>query len=69
VLFKNASTGKLHTIPLEEVDAIYWQKLGTKPGMKLALRDGIHWRFGGFKENVSFTLPTPLPSPRTPQLS
>lgn len=38
----------------DEIDELYWQRLGNKPGIKVVTKDGIHHRLGGFKETVSY---------------
>ncbi|CAD6188199.1 unnamed protein product [Caenorhabditis auriculariae] len=48
--FKNESTGKLTNINSGDLEAINWQRLGNKQGIRLALNDGTRLRFGGFKD-------------------
>ena len=52
--FKNLTTGKLLTLGAKEMERVDWQKLGNKPGLRVAMADGTHHRFGGFKSDVGF---------------
>lgn len=56
VQFKNKSTGKVMTIHAPDIDQLAWQKLGNKPGLKIITNSGVHYRFGGLKESVSWLL-------------
>lgn len=54
ITFKNTKTGKVQTIDASEIKKITWMRLANKPGIKVSLKNGIGYRFGGFSEKVIF---------------
>lgn len=52
LIFKNDKGGKSINVSGSDIDDIKWQKLGNKPGLRVALSDGGAHRFGGFKDSV-----------------
>ncbi|VDD86515.1 unnamed protein product [Enterobius vermicularis] len=50
ITFKNTKTGKVQTIDASEIKKITWMRLANKPGIKVSLKNGIGYRFGGFSE-------------------
>ncbi|CAI5444757.1 unnamed protein product [Caenorhabditis angaria] len=48
--FKNDKTGKITNLGNSDIKRLEWQRLGNKPGVRIALQDGTVLRFGGFKD-------------------
>uniref|UniRef100_A0A1I7ZYX9 FACT complex subunit SSRP1 n=1 Tax=Steinernema glaseri TaxID=37863 RepID=A0A1I7ZYX9_9BILA len=47
---KNQHTGKLTTINASDVEEVTWVRLGNKPGFRVMMKNGLAYRFGGFKD-------------------
>lgn len=53
VIFKNSKTGKVEQIQATEIESISKQRIAATPGLRLMLKNGSMYRFGGFNETVS----------------
>ncbi|XP_035206480.1 FACT complex subunit Ssrp1-like [Stegodyphus dumicola] len=49
-IFKNNKTGKVDQIQASEIESLKWQRLATTHGLRLMLKNGTVYRFGGFQE-------------------
>jgi len=52
MVFKNNKTGKLDTIPRNELLSAAWRRVARDHELKLGLRSGQTFKFDGFKEQV-----------------
>ncbi|KAK0407736.1 hypothetical protein QR680_003557 [Steinernema hermaphroditum] len=48
---KNLLTGKLTAVNTNEIEELSWMRLGNKPGLRVYVKSGAAFRFGGFKDN------------------
>jgi len=51
VIFKNNKTGKPLHIQPSEIESIKWIRLAANFGLRIMLKNGTMYRFGGFNEN------------------
>ncbi|XP_054717717.1 FACT complex subunit Ssrp1-like [Uloborus diversus] len=49
-IFKNNKTGKLDQIQASEIESIKWMRLANNHGLRIMLKNGTMYRFGGFVE-------------------
>lgn len=50
-IFKNTKTGKVDQIQVPEIEEIKWMRLAATHGLRIILKNGSMYRFGGFNEN------------------
>lgn len=50
IIFKNSKTGKVEQITASDLDVVNWQRLVGTWGIRIFLKNGTLYRFGGFKE-------------------
>lgn len=49
-MFRNSKTGKVENIKSEEIKEINWQRIALEYGIRISLKNGAFFRFGGFNE-------------------
>lgn len=50
IFFRNSKTGKVEQIKSEDIKEINWQRIALEYGIRISLKSGLFFRFGGFKE-------------------
>lgn len=48
VIFKNSKTGKVDNVQGSDVESIHWQRLASNCGIRIIMKSGTLYRFGGF---------------------
>lgn len=56
IAYRNVKTGKLEQVAPNEIETINWQRIAGSYGFRIFSTNGNLYRFGGFKESVSFIL-------------
>uniref|UniRef100_G3MKK5 FACT complex subunit SSRP1 n=1 Tax=Amblyomma maculatum TaxID=34609 RepID=G3MKK5_AMBMU len=51
VVFKNSKTGKVEQVQGSEMESISWQRLGAGYGLRIMMKTGGMYRFGGFQDD------------------
>ncbi len=51
IIFKNHKTGKIDTLNSNDFKKISWQRLGDSFGIRIMMKSGQVFRYGGFKES------------------
>ena len=54
IVFKNSKTGKVEQISSADIEFVNWQRLAGAWGLRVFLKSGNLYRYGGFKDSVSF---------------
>ena len=56
MVFKSQKTGKVEQITAADIETANWLRVARGFGLKLILKDGLHFRFDGFREPVCIDL-------------
>uniref|UniRef100_A0A131XDI6 FACT complex subunit SSRP1 n=1 Tax=Hyalomma excavatum TaxID=257692 RepID=A0A131XDI6_9ACAR len=51
VVFKNSKTGKVEQVQGSDMESISWQRLGAGYGLRIMMKTGGMYRFGGFQDD------------------
>lgn len=51
VVFKNSKTGKVEQVQGSDIESIDWQRLGAGYGLRIMMKTGSMYRFGGFQDD------------------
>lgn len=51
VVFKNSKTGKVEQVQGSDMESISWQRLGAGYGLRIMMKAGGMYRFGGFQDD------------------
>uniref|UniRef100_V5IJS3 FACT complex subunit SSRP1 n=1 Tax=Ixodes ricinus TaxID=34613 RepID=V5IJS3_IXORI len=51
VVFKNSKTGKVEQVQGPDIESIDWQRLGAGYGLRIMMKNGTMYRFGGFQDD------------------
>lgn len=51
VVFKNSKTGKVEQVQGSDMESISWQRLGAGYGLRVMMKNGSMYRFGGFQDD------------------
>uniref|UniRef100_A0A131Z369 FACT complex subunit SSRP1 n=1 Tax=Rhipicephalus appendiculatus TaxID=34631 RepID=A0A131Z369_RHIAP len=51
VVFKNSKTGKVEQVQGSDMESISWQRIGAGYGLRIMMKSGGMYRFGGFQDD------------------
>ncbi|XP_064461174.1 FACT complex subunit SSRP1-like [Ornithodoros turicata] len=51
IIFKNSKTGKVEQVQGTDIEDINWQRLGAGYGIRMMMKNGTLYRFGGFQDD------------------